>query len=88
VAMCPRGSGFVNTKTVAVCPARLVLNRVTICKYTILACNQPVGQLSVVPSVGWEISISQSAKMQCTCLVKSGMAYGSWQTELVDVDGR
>ena len=40
---------------------------------TIFACNQLQGQLSLLPSVGWEMSNSQSAVMLYDCGVKAGM---------------
>jgi len=35
------------------------------------------GQLSLLPSVGWEMSTSQSAVMLCGWGAKAGMAYST-----------
>jgi len=39
--------------------------------YTVLVYNLPLGQLSLLPSAGWEMSTSQSAIMLCGWEVKA-----------------
>jgi len=49
-----------------------------------------VGQLSLIPSVGWEMSASQSAVMLCGWGLKAGMVHSTcgymygWQVKLCD----
>lgn len=55
------GNGAGRISELAVRRARLVLRRVTVREYTVLICNQPTCQLSLLPSVVLEVDDGQGA---------------------------
>jgi len=76
---------IVHVNKVILCRACLVLRWMTVCRYTSSCVTNQSGQLSLLPSAGWEMSTGQSVVTLCSRGVKAG-----WLIPLVDkrVGGR